>query len=137
VLGTPTVTEYWGASGPHILTLQTPEAQGGSDMFTLDPLKGYIIRSYLGLLARPSFPGLRNIEVTWTAGRNPVPPPVKLATKEYVKYWWANSQEAAFPVTVGGQYGDASSASASVEDWPSVESRIKAMLRPYMQVGVA
>jgi hypothetical protein len=131
-----TVVEYWGASGPHTLTQQTPESQGNSDMFTLDPLKGHIIRSYLGLLARPTFPGLKNIEVTWTAGRNPIPPPLKLAAREYVKYWWDNTQQASRGVRLRDGYGDAGS-DQYYDDWPGVEAKIKVLLRPYMQVGLS
>lgn len=130
---TPVVTEWWGASGPHALTVQTPEAQGASDMVTVDWLKGYLIRSYLGLLARPSFPGLKNIEVTWVAGRNPIPPPIKLATREYVKFWWVHTQEA----SPGGSLGGGYRVESPDETWPGVERKIKAMLRPYMEVGMA
>lgn len=95
VLAVPTVVEYWGASGAHTLTLQTPASQGGSDMYQLDAIEGILTRSYLGLLQRPWFPGLRNVEVTWTAGYNPVPPPWQDATKALVKFWWTNRQEVA------------------------------------------
>lgn len=87
---TITVVEWWGASGPHTLTMQTPAAQGGSDMFTLDALEGIIFRSYLGLLPRPTFPGLRNIEVTWWAGYNPVPLHYRYATLRLIRHWWAH-----------------------------------------------
>lgn len=130
---TPVVVEYWGASGAHPLTLQTPEAQGGADMFTMDWIKGYIIRSYLGLLARPSFPGLKNIEVTWVAGYNHTPPPIRMATREYVRYWWTHTQEASHGASIGGYHAP----EEQDEGWPAVENRIKAMLRPYMQVGMA
>lgn len=129
--GTNTLTISKG----HPLVLQTVESQGNSDMFTLEPLKGWIIRSYLGLLARPTFPGLKNIEVTWVAGRNPIPPTIRLATREHIKFWWNNTQQASLGAPVG--FGDPGSASPTIQDWPAVEARIKAMLRPYMQVGVA
>lgn len=99
------VTETRGTSGQFPLTLQSPEAQGGSDMYSLDAIRGIITRSFQGLIPRPTWPGLKNIEVTWWAGFNPVPPVWKRATLRLVKHWWTHDQQrvlAGFPRTDGG-----------------------------------
>ncbi len=97
------VIEYWGTSGPHTLTEQTPTNQGGQDVYSMDYLRGYVIRAFDGLVARPFFPGLRNIEVTWWAGYNPIPPDIKLATLKLIKHYWTSEQQASrtAPVPAG------------------------------------
>lgn len=134
VLAVPTVTETWGNSGQHVLTLQTPESQGGSDMFTLDAINGIITRSYLGLLARPFFPGLKNVEVTWTAGYNPIPRHWILATKELVKYWWENTQTASRTFQPHNEYDNVNDRYAL---WPAVPDRISLMFQSALSVGLA
>ena len=138
VLGTPTVTEYWGVSGAHPLTLQTPAAQGGSDMFQLDALRGIITRSYLGLLQRPFFPGLKNVEVTWTAGFNPIPRHWILATKELVKFWWVNTQQSSrsFRASVNEGY-DQNAAVKYYDGALGVPEDIASKFRGASQVGIA
>ncbi len=137
VLQTPTamtVVEYWGSSGPHTLVEQTPAAQGGSDMYTLDALRGQVIRSFMGLVPRPWFPGLRNIEITWSAGFNPVPRHWVMATKELVKYWWVNTQQSSRSFVKDGEgYGQQS---ADYALWPAVPDRISLMFQTAIQVGI-
>lgn len=132
VLGVPTVTEYWGASGPHVLTLQTPESQGGSDMFTLDSLRGIITRSFLGLNARPFFPGLQNVEVTWQAGYNPIPPPWRRATLKLIKHWWDCDHQAIAPV-----FQRAEQDHPMPEYTPLVPNDIQQAFQSALQVGLA
>lgn len=93
VLSVDSVVEWWGTSGPHTLELQTPESQGTSEMFQVEPSTGRLIRTFMGLVPRPFFPGSRNIEVIWTAGFNPIPPDVWLATIDLIAYWWRMTQE--------------------------------------------
>lgn len=133
VLGIPTVVEYWGNSGAHPLTFQYPASQGGADMFTFDARTGIITRSYLGLLARPTFPGLKNIEVTWTAGYQPIPPPVRVAAKELIQHWWRNTQEA---VRVQRPMQDYDPLQA-IGAMPAVPGRVKELLSTFQQVGLA
>lgn len=121
------------ASG-HVLALQTPQNQGNSDMFTLDAINGIIIRSYLGLLQRPTFPGLKNIEVTWTAGYNPVPRHWIMATKELVKYWWDNTQQASRTFVPRGVDYDAPGQHPL---WPAVPDRVSLMFQTAKRIGFA
>ena len=63
ILEVPTVIEWWGSNGPQVLSLQTPESQqAGAQCYQLDALRGRITRTFAGLVARPFFPGLSNIE---------------------------------------------------------------------------
>lgn len=103
VLQMISVIEYWGQSGAHTLTEQTPANQGGSDMYTMDYLRGVVIRSFRGLVARPWFPGLRNVEITWIAGYNPVPADIRFATLQLIAHWWRQTQQASrtFPAPAG------------------------------------
>ena len=121
-----------GVVGGHTLTLQTPEAQGGSDMFSLDAIEGIITRSYLGLLARPTFPGLKNIEVTWWAGYNPVPPALRRATLRLIKHWWARD----FQSQVGG-FKRSEDGGEEREYFPLVPNDIMQIFSQYIQVGLA
>src|SRR5215472_12330952 len=44
------VVEWWGVSGPHELKEQTPAEQIGAEAFQLDPLRGHLIRTFVGLV---------------------------------------------------------------------------------------
>lgn len=85
------VTEFWGASGPHILEEATPENQ--VDGFAINYRLGQLIRVFPGNIAKPWFPGVRSIEVTWTAGYNPVPARFKVPALEIIKEWWTTTQQ--------------------------------------------
>lgn len=118
----------------YILQEQTPSNQGGpgSQMFQVDRPHGVLIRSFQGLIQRPFFPGLRNVEVTWTAGYNPLPPDIKFATLEMIKYWWANTQQASRNIRLPEGYDEP----AGHDLWPAVPNRITALLEPYVQIGM-
>lgn len=134
ILSIQSVVEFWGSSGPHTLTEQTPENQGTSDMYQVDPVVGRITRTFRGNVQRPWFPGARNVEITWTAGFDPVPIDIRVATKEYAAYWWRNTQEAprTSPLTLN-EYDPAPTNSL----WPAVPNRVTALLEPYLQLNVA
>lgn len=128
------VNEVWGTSGPHILAEETPESQGGSENFQLDPLRGLIIRSFQGLVQRPFFPGSRNIEVIWWAGYDPVQEDIKMAAKELIAHWWRNTQQATRTFALpGSEFGDSSTIGAL---WVGMPNRVKDLLLPYSQVGL-
>jgi hypothetical protein len=132
VLEITSVTEYWGASGPHVLSEQTPTNQ--IDGWQCDYMRGMLTRVFPGLVQKPWFPGSRNIEVVWTAGYNPLPADIKLATLEFVAYWWRNTQQASRPsLRVGGEYDSPALAGL----WAGVPGRIEELLEPYIQVGMA
>lgn len=134
VLSIVNITEWWGSSGPHVLAQQTPESQGVTDMYQVSPLTGRLSRTFMGLIQRPFFPGSRNIEVTWTAGYNPVPSPIRMATLEFANYWFRNTQEAPRTSALAiNEYDNAGPGSL----WPAVPNRVTALLEPYRQFLVA
>lgn len=137
ILSVESVVETWGLNGQHTLVYQTPSSQGGpgQQMFQVDWLRGTLIRSYQGLIARPWFPGLRNVEVTWTAGYNPLPADIKRATMLMIKERWNQEQQAS--------RGNARPAGSGYQDMPqqeglgfSVRGEVQRMLEPYLQVGI-
>lgn len=134
VLDLISVNEWWGTSGEHSLTEQTPANQGGQDVYQLVPLQGLIVRTFTGLVQRPWFPGSRNVEVTWVAGYNPVPPRWRRGTLLLIRYWWTTTQQAnrAFrsQQDYPGQEGMQHVA------WPAVPDDIAQMFQTGLQVGV-
>lgn len=132
VLEIVSVTEYWGVSGPHVLSEQTPTNQ--VDGYQVDYLRGQVIRAFPGLVQRPWFPGSRNVEIVWTAGYNPIPADIKLATLEYIAHWWKNTQQQSGNRTGGShmEYDDIVQSGM----WQGVPHRIEALISPYVQVGV-
>jgi hypothetical protein len=132
VLEIISVTEWWGVSGPHYLTEQTPANQ--VDGFQCEYLRGLLTRVFPGLVQRPWFPGSRNIEVVWVAGYNPIPADIKMATLELVAYWWRNTQQqsGARPGGPAAEYDP----SATSGLWSGVPYRITDLLDPYVQVGL-
>lgn len=134
ILQIQSVVEYWGANGPHTLTLQTPENQTGNDMYQVDALTGLLTRTFMGLIQRPWFPGNNNIEVTWQAGYNPVPAEVRLATLELIAYWWRNTQQASRS-TIQPRGADYDTMTSN-DLWPAVPNRITTWLQPFVQVGL-
>jgi hypothetical protein len=116
----------------HVLQEQTPSNQGTQDMYALEPLQGRITRAFLGLVPRPFFPGLRNIDVTWWAGYDPTPPDIMEATLQLINWWWRNTQESPRWFARTG-YDEGTGASSL---WPAVPNRVTTLLQPYVQVGI-
>lgn len=120
----------------YILREQFPSAQGasGQQMFQCDRINGLLIRSFQGLIQRPFFPGLRNVEVTWTAGYNPLPPDIKFATLRLIKHWWACEQQASrsFPLPAGAREEPEPMTGVFAGIPPEVER----ILSPFLSVGI-
>lgn len=134
VLSIDSIVETWGLGGDHSLEYQTADAQGsaGQQMFQVDWTRGVLTRTYQGLIRRPWFPGAGNIRVKWTAGYNPIPADIKIATLEVVAYWWRNTQEAQRTFDRLNEYDSASSNGL----WPAIPHRITSLLESYAQVGI-
>jgi len=129
------VSEYWGVAGPHVLYESTPTDQ--VDGFQCDYETGMLTRVFPGNVQKPWFPGSMNIEVQWTAGRNPVPAALVVATLEDIKEWWINTQQQSAD-TLGGtssssEYDDAAESKGT---WAGIPPRVAAILETYMQVGI-
>ena len=130
------VTEWWGSSGPHTLSEQTPTNQ--VDGWTCDYPTGLLTRVFPGLVQKPWFPGARNVEVVWVAGYNPVPADLKVATLELINHWFRNTRQvSAFRapgVGEGYEYDPEETASGL---WQGVPYRIVELLDPYISVAIA
>lgn len=134
VLSIDVIQETWGLNGQHTLIYQTPENQGGAgeQMYTMDWIEGVIIRTYQGLIARPFFVGTKNLEVTWTAGYNPVPRSLIMMTKDLIKEWWVNTQDASRSVQMPGEYGE----QAPSPQWSGLSRRVAQIFDGYAQIGI-
>ncbi len=135
VLEIVSVTEWWGVSGPHQLTEQTPDHQ--VDGYQVEWHTGRLIRVFPGLVQKPWFPGTRNVEVQWVAGYNPVPSKIRVATLELVAHWVRNTQQnlamRSPAMTVQDEYDPAVTAGV----FAGVPYRILDLLEPMTQVGLA
>ena len=133
----PVIVEWWGSNGPQNIVLQTPENQaGGAQCYQLDALRGRLTRTFAGLVARPWFPGLQNVEVEWWAGYNPIPATIRWATCELIAYWWRNTQQASRTGPRGSNQDYGGSIDPSSSLWPGVPNRVSEMLQPYLQQGI-
>lgn len=134
VLDISSVVEYWGASGSHTLTESTPTNQ--VDGYQIERLTGRLTRVFPGNIQKPWFPGSRNVEVSWTAGFNPVPPQIRLGTLELIAEWWRNTQQQdairAPGITGPNEYDPADAR----EPFGGVPPRIRSMFNTLSQVGI-
>lgn len=132
VLEIVSVTEYWGNSGPHVLTEQTPTDQ--VDGWQCEYRTGRLTRCFQGLIPKPWFPGSGNVVVVWDAGYNPVAPSVRMAVKEAIKWYWDNTQQQSRsqrPSEDQWQRPDAS------QFWSSVlPAMLGPVLTPFVSVGI-
>jgi hypothetical protein len=80
------VNEYWSTGGLHVLTESTPADT--IDGYQLEHETGRLVRVFQGNWPRTWFPGSMNVEVSYVAGRNPIPPIAKFTAFELVQHWW-------------------------------------------------
>lgn len=137
VLQIVAITEFWGLNGAHPLVYQTPENQGGpgQEMYQMDWIEGVVIRTYQGLIQRPTFPGSMNIEVEWVAGYDPIPADIRVATMQLVAHWWRSTQQASrtFPTPAGARQEDELPMTGPFAGVPPETERL---LAPYLQQGI-
>lgn len=118
----------WQSAGGFVgLPESTPESP--TEGVQVDHSTGRLMRTFAGYSwPRPFFPGSRNIEITYTAGFNPVPDDVWEATMELVAWKWRNSQQATrtAPLRGGGEYDTDTSGL-----YPGMPSRIADVLGGY------
>jgi hypothetical protein len=132
VLEIVSVSEYWGMSGAHVLTEQTPTHQ--VDGWQCEYRTGRLTRVFQGLIPKPWFPGSGSILVTWDAGYEPVPAAARLACKEAIKWYWDNTQEHSRNTR---QQGDDWSKPDASQFWGSVlPAMMKPLLDQFGQVGI-
>lgn len=121
--------EWHSTGGFTDLTESTPE--NPVEGIQIDYATSRIMRAFAGYSwPRPFFPGSRNIEVTYLAGFNPIPPDIWLATMELIAWWWRNTQEASREQLRGGGSGEYGGA-ATDGLWPGVPNRIAEVFDSY------
>jgi hypothetical protein len=128
------VAEYWGVAGPHVLYESTPTDQ--VDGFQCDYQTGMLTRVFPGNVQKPWFPGSMNIEVRWTAGYNPIPADLKVATLEDIKEWWINTQQQSANRIGGATAANEFDSEEEGGTWMGMPSRVAAIIETYMQVGI-
>jgi hypothetical protein len=125
-------TEWQSSGGPITLGESTPE--NPVEGIQIDYLTGRVMRSFAGYSwPRPFFPGSRNIEITYLAGYNPVPPVLWMATAELVAHWWRNTQQASRQVLRVTDY-DPTGTQDSL--WAGVPYRIQGLVAPYRRTVI-
>lgn len=133
ILAVQQVAEWWGTSGPNYLSEQTPESQVWG--YNIDARHGILTRVFPGLVQMPWFPSARGIEITWTAGYNPVPSMFKLPALEIIAEWWRETQQASRsgprPASAGNIID------VATDTYPGLPVRVKAAFEGTQQVGMA
>lgn len=107
VLSVENVREGWGFANYDLDFIQVDTLPSNISMFaySLDsPLTGTITRRTAGNINIPFMRGVNNIQVIYTAGRDPVPPVIKLASLELIAHWWQNSQQRASTQATGSGF---------------------------------
>lgn len=103
VLSVASVEEGWGTQN-FILDFVPPNnlSLGSLYAYSVDnDESGQITRRTAGNIATRFVPGNYNIRVTYTAGRQPIPPLIKLAELELISWWWRNTEERAANAQTG------------------------------------
>lgn len=129
-------TEWQSSGGPINLPESTPS--NPVEGIQIDYATSRIMRAFQGYSwPRPFFPGSRNIEITYVAGFNPVPPDVWQATVDLVAYWWRNTQQSSrsAPRPAGdSMYGGELEPASGL--FPGVPNRIAEVFASYRLVMV-
>lgn len=133
ILSVDLLTEYRGSGGAWVLTESTPMNQ--VDGFQVAPLQGRLTRVFVGNVQKPWFPGSRNIEVTWTAGFNPVAPRFRMGTLEMIQFWWRTRQQHS-AMRAGNGGADAYDGPFSSGMLAGTPDAILDMLFPNEQIGM-
>lgn len=97
VLSIELVEEGWGFATFNLDYVQVDSPVVATNFaYSIDDAEnGYITRRTSGNVLIPFQPGTNNIHFVYTAGRNPIPPIIKLAELELIAHWWQNSQQRA------------------------------------------
>jgi hypothetical protein len=86
VLTIDSCREFRYGAGVETLVESTPDSP--VDGYQLEAETGTLIRVFAGGFVKGWWPGSRNIEIAYTAGRADVPPNVAEATKTLIAHWW-------------------------------------------------
>jgi hypothetical protein len=97
VLSIEMVEEGWGFANFNLDYVQVNSPIVATNFaYSIDDAdNGYITRRTSGNVIIPFQAGTDNIHIIYTAGRNPIPPIIRLAELELIAHWWQNSQQRA------------------------------------------
>ena len=128
-------TEWQSSGGPVQLLESTPE--NPIDGIQINYATSQVKRTFAGYSwNKPFFPGSRNIEFTYIAGFNPLPPDIWIASVEMVAHWWRNTQQASRTFVRDSDYDPAQTDDGNGL-WQGVPYRIVGLLDPYRRVSFA
>lgn len=129
------IKAFQGSAGMITLVESTPE--NAIDGVQIDYETSRIMRVFGGYsFPRPFEPGSRNIEITYTAGFNPVPPDIWMATMELVEYWWRNTQETPRTAPLQEVGFDNPAGGGTPGLWPGIPSRVAEVFDYYRIPGI-
>jgi hypothetical protein len=121
----------WQSSGG-LVNLPESTPANPVDGIQIDYSTGRLMRTFAGYSwPRPFFPGSRNIEVSYVAGFNPIPPDIWMATVELIAHWWNMSQ-----VGRGSARGQQSGEDATDGLWQGMPNRIVNLINPYRMIAI-
>jgi hypothetical protein len=132
VLEVKKVVEYRGVNGAYTLPESTPTNQ--VDGWQCVYSTGRLNRVFPGNVAKPWFPGMRNVEVTWIAGYNPVPATLRMAALQLVHHWFHHTQQQS--ALHAGNFREFNDEELKAGPFESVPIQIIALLEPYMRFSL-
>lgn len=144
VLSVENVEEGWGYFN-YELDYQQVNTVPAASMFAYSidsPEAGAVTRRSAGNVVIPFVPGIKNIRVIYTAGRQTVPGAIRLATLELVAHWFQSSQLRATATNSGEQAYDAVEGERYSRNYDiagmnyGVPFRILELLKPFRRLPV-
>jgi hypothetical protein len=127
ILSVTSVIEMIGATGYTLADAEIDTATGAYS-YSIDSYeRGVIARRWSGGFVGPFTPGVRNVQVTYIAGRTTVPPAVRLATLLLVEHLWEQTQRG----DSSGRPIPGQEPEADLDYGPSKESQAMSLLTPY------
>lgn len=144
ILSVENVEEGWGWFNWELDYQQVNTVPGGFMFaYSIDaPDAGRISRRSAGNVSIPFVPGVKNIRIWYTAGRDSIPGAIRLAALELVAHWWQASQLRAVQNNAGEQSYDAtegerySRAPDFIDINYGVPYRIIELLKPYRRLPI-
>ena len=120
----------WQSSGG-LINLPESTPANPVDGIQIDYSTARLMRTFAGYSwPRPFFPGSRNIEISYVAGFNPIPPDIWMATIELIAHWWNQTQ-----VGRGSARGQQES-DATDGLWQGMPNRIVNLINPYRMIAI-
>jgi hypothetical protein len=120
----------WQSTGGFV-TLPESTPENPVEGIQIDYGTSRIMRTFTGYSwPRPFFPGSRNVEVSYLAGFDPVPPDLWEATQELVAWKWRNTQQATRGWMASGQEFD-QNPNQNDGLYPGVPNRIAEVFSSY------